>query len=46
MKKSLNYILIAMVSTFVLVGCEKKQEAPKVPDAPKAPEVPAAPKAP
>lgn len=40
--KRLTYLcLIAFVSSFVLVGCEKKQEAPKAPEAPKeAPKAP------
>jgi len=40
--KGITYLfLVALVSAFALVGCEKKQEAPKVPDVPKeAPKAP------
>ena len=42
MKKLLSLLVLALVSTFVLVGCEKKE--PAMPTAPAAPtNAPAAP---
>jgi len=47
MKKIIGYLFLALVATFIVAGCEKKQEPPKAPDAPVAPDMPKeAPKAP
>jgi hypothetical protein len=35
MKRTFSLFLIALVSTFVLVGCQKKEEAPAAPEVPK-----------
>jgi PBP1b-binding outer membrane lipoprotein LpoB len=35
MKRTVSLLLVALVSTFVLVGCQKKEEAPKAPEVPK-----------
>ncbi len=40
MKKITTYLLLSLVSAFVLVGCQKKEEPPKMPDAPKVPDAP------
>ena len=41
MKKIISYLFLALVAAVVVVGCQKKEEAPKAPDAPKeAPKAP------
>jgi len=41
MKKIITYLFLALVASVVIVGCEKKPEAPKAPEVPKeAPKAP------
>ena len=34
MKKSFACLLLALVAAFIVTGCEKKEEPPKMPDVP------------